>query len=118
MKKEKKKEEEKLKDDMEIDIKDRKKFHKIFKLDVEENEKENKKKKDVNTFNKTCYFSNNVSSFNDKNSFFDLNEIKKIYYGKNHNIVPFKYARRPNSLKKVIPNSFIGDFLRGHKNFW
>ena len=114
----KKKEEEKLKDDMEIDIKDRKKFHKIFKLDVEENEKENKKKKDVNTFNKTCYFSNNVSSFNDKNSFFDLNEIKKIYYGKNHNIVPFKYARRPNSLKKVIPNSFIGDFLRGHKNFW
>ena len=112
-------EEEKLHLEEENHIKDRKKFHKIFKLDVDENEEQNKKKKDVNTFNKTHYYSNNVSSYLDgKNSFFDSKEIQKIYNGRNHNIVPFKYARKPNSLKKVIPNSFIGDFLKGHKNFW
>ncbi len=115
-------EEEKLHLEEENHIKDRKKFHKIFKLDVDDNEEQNKKKKeekkrDVNTFNKT-YYSNNISHLSDKNSFFDLKEIQKIYYGRNHNIVPFKYARKPNSLKKVIPNSFIGDFLKGHKNFW
>ena len=112
-------EEEKLHLEEENHIKDRKKFHKIFKLDVDDNEEQNKKKKDVNTFNKTHYYSNNVSSYLDgKNSFFDSKEIQKIYNGRNHNIVPFKYARKPNSLKKVIPNSFIGDFLKGHKNFW
>ncbi len=112
-------EEEKLHLEEENHIKDRKKFHKIFKLDIDENEEQNKKKKDVNTFNKTHYYSNNVSSYLDgKNSFFDSKEIQKIYNGRNHNIVPFKYARKPNSLKKVIPNSFIGDFLKGHKNFW
>ena len=112
-------EEEKLHLEEENHIKDRKKFHKIFKLDVDDNEEQNKKKKDVNTFNKTHYYSNNVSSYLDgKNSFFDSKEIQKIYNGRNHNIVPFKYARKPNSLKKIIPNSFIGDFLKGHKNFW
>ena len=112
-------EKEKLHFEEENHIKDRKKFHKIFKLDVDDNEEQNKKKKDVNTFNKTHYYSNNVSSYLDgKNSFFDSKEIQKIYNGRNHNIVPFKYARKPNSLKKIIPNSFIGDFLKGHKNFW
>ena len=82
---------------------------------------ENKKKNDINTFNKThqCFSNDIPNVFKNQFSFFEPEEIRRFYFERNNNNrIPIFNKKRPSSLRKVIPNSFIGDYLKCHKLLW
>ena len=78
------------------------------------------KKNDINTFKTHQCFSNDIPNvFKNQFSFFEPEEIRRFYFERNNNNrIPIFNKKRPSSLRIVVPNSFIGDYLKCHKLLW
>ena len=51
--------------------------------------------------------------------FLTLKKLWRLYFERNNNNrIPIFNKKRPSSLRKVIPNSFIVDYLKCHKLLW